>query len=90
LANWLHQFSDWYLSVLADGGYWLIAGLMAYTSWRGSFVALGLSGLVWVALWWWVFRDDPRKHESITADELTRLPPPPSTSQALTRESIFT
>jgi MFS family permease len=56
----------------------LIAGLMAYTSWRGSFVALGLSGLVWVALWWWVFRDDPRKHKSITADELTRLPPPPS------------
>jgi membrane protein DedA with SNARE-associated domain len=32
LANWLHQFSDWYLSVLADGGYWLIAGLMALES----------------------------------------------------------
>jgi MFS family permease len=56
----------------------LIAGLMAYTSWRGSFVALGLLGLVWVALWWWVFRDDPRKHKGITADELTRLPATPS------------
>jgi membrane protein DedA with SNARE-associated domain len=32
LANWLHQFSDWYLSVLADGGYWLIAGLMVLES----------------------------------------------------------
>jgi membrane protein DedA with SNARE-associated domain len=32
LANWLHQFSDWYLSVLAQGGYWLIAGLMALES----------------------------------------------------------
>ena len=53
----------------------LIAGLMAYTTWRGSFVALGLLCLVWVVLWWWVFRDDPRKHRSITADELTRLPP---------------
>jgi membrane protein DedA with SNARE-associated domain len=28
----LHQFSDWYLSVLAQGGYWLIAGLMALES----------------------------------------------------------
>jgi membrane protein DedA with SNARE-associated domain len=32
LANWLHQFSDWYLSVLSQGGYWLIAGLMMLES----------------------------------------------------------
>jgi membrane protein DedA with SNARE-associated domain len=32
LADWLHQFSDWYLSVLAQGGYWLIGGLMALES----------------------------------------------------------
>ncbi len=32
MAHWLHQFSDWYLSVLAQGGYWLIAGLMALES----------------------------------------------------------
>jgi membrane protein DedA with SNARE-associated domain len=32
LANLLHQFSDWYLSVLSHGGYWLIAGLMALES----------------------------------------------------------
>jgi membrane protein DedA with SNARE-associated domain len=32
LANLLHQFSDWYLAVLAQGGYWLIAGLMALES----------------------------------------------------------
>jgi MFS family permease len=54
----------------------LIAGFMTYTSWRGSFVTLGLLGLVWVALWWWIYRDDPRKHKGISADELTRLPPP--------------
>ena len=28
----LHQFSDWYLSTLSQGGYWLIAGLMALES----------------------------------------------------------
>ncbi|HLW23977.1 MAG TPA: DedA family protein [Steroidobacteraceae bacterium] len=28
----LHQFTDWYLSMLDTGGYWLIAGLMALES----------------------------------------------------------
>ena len=32
MSDLLHQFSDWYLSVLAQGGYWLIAGLMALES----------------------------------------------------------
>jgi membrane protein DedA with SNARE-associated domain len=32
LGSLLHQFSDWYLSVLGQGGYWLIAGLMALES----------------------------------------------------------
>ena len=32
MSGLLHQFSDWYLSVLAQGGYWLIAGLMALES----------------------------------------------------------
>jgi MFS family permease len=53
----------------------LIAGLMAYTSWRGAYMALGILGLVWVALWWWIYRDDPRQHQHITAQELADLPP---------------
>jgi len=32
LAELLHQFSDWYLASLSQGGYWLIAGLMALES----------------------------------------------------------
>jgi membrane protein DedA with SNARE-associated domain len=32
LSGWLHQFSDWYLSVLSAGGYPLIAALMALES----------------------------------------------------------
>jgi len=32
LGALLHQFSDWYLSVLNQGGYWLIAALMALES----------------------------------------------------------
>jgi len=32
VADWLQHFSEWYLSVLAQGGYGLIAGLMALES----------------------------------------------------------
>ena len=32
MAELLHQFTDWYLSDLNQGGYWLIAGLMALES----------------------------------------------------------
>jgi membrane protein DedA with SNARE-associated domain len=32
LTAFLHQFSDWYLATLSQGGYWLIAGLMAMES----------------------------------------------------------
>lgn len=32
MTDLLHQFSDWYLSSLSQGGYWLIAGLMALES----------------------------------------------------------
>ena len=32
MTAWLHDFSTWYLDVLAQGGYWLIAGLMALES----------------------------------------------------------
>ncbi len=32
MSDLLHQLSDWYLSALSEGGYWLIAGLMALES----------------------------------------------------------
>jgi membrane protein DedA with SNARE-associated domain len=32
LTEFLHHFSDWYLATLGQGGYWLIAGLMALES----------------------------------------------------------
>jgi membrane protein DedA with SNARE-associated domain len=32
LSDFVHQFSDWYLTVLGQGGYGLIAGLMALES----------------------------------------------------------
>ena len=53
----------------------LIVGLMALVTWRGSFVVVGLAGFVWVLVWYWYFRDDPKDHPSITREELAVLPP---------------
>jgi MFS family permease len=54
----------------------LIVGLLMWVSWRGSFVIVGLASLVWLCVWAWYFRDDPRKHFAITYADLSTLPPP--------------
>ncbi|HVJ52608.1 MAG TPA: MFS transporter [Aliidongia sp.] len=53
----------------------IVALLILTLSWRGSFVVLGLASLVWVALWLWRFRDDPRQHPGMTPAELAPLRP---------------
>ncbi len=52
----------------------LIVSLMALVTWRGSFVVVGIAGFVWVAAWYWYFRDDPHEHPAITDEELAVLP----------------
>jgi MFS family permease len=52
----------------------IVAFLIVYLSWRGSFVVLGLLSLIWVTIWVWYFRDDPRDHPSITEEEIAQLP----------------
>ncbi len=53
----------------------MIAGLLLWTSWRGSFVIVGLASLLWLCGWAWFFRNDPREHPAITAADLAMLPP---------------
>jgi len=52
----------------------LVTALLAFGSWRGVFVILGLASLLWPAVWMWFFRDDPREHPAITAGDLATLP----------------
>jgi len=52
----------------------LVTALLAFGSWRGSFMILGLASLLWPVVWMWFFRDDPREHPAITAEELATLP----------------
>jgi sugar phosphate permease len=49
--------------------------LMPIGGWRGAFIILGIASFAWVVLWWFYFRDDPRKHSGVTSDELAQLPP---------------
>jgi MFS family permease len=60
----------------------LVASLMAAFTWRGSFVILGAMSFVWVIVWVWYFRDEPKDHPSITARELESLPVPKEKLQA--------
>ena len=53
----------------------MIAALMAWLTWRGSFVALGLVSLAWGVVWALYFRNDPKDHPGITDAELATLPP---------------
>jgi MFS family permease len=52
----------------------LMAGLLAFSSWRGTFAILGAASLLWLVAWAWFFRDDPREHPTITPAELATLP----------------
>jgi len=52
----------------------IVAALIAWFSWRYSFYLLAPINLVWMALWFWYFRDSPRAHPAMTPDLLAKLP----------------
>src|ERR1700682_907666 len=56
----------------------LIAALMIWLTWRGSFIVLGLVSLLWGVVWAWYFRHEPKDHPGITEAELASLPPRPT------------
>jgi MFS family permease len=52
----------------------LIVWMAVALTWRSSFAILGLVSSVWVLLWGWFFRNDPREHPRITGADLAELP----------------
>jgi MFS family permease len=60
----------------------LMVALFAWTTWRGSFLLLGSASLVWLSIWAWYFRDDPRTHPGITPADLRALPPQTSRTRS--------
>jgi MFS family permease len=52
----------------------VVAWLITFVTWRGSFLVLGIISLAWAVAWGIYFRDDPATHPSITERELRPLP----------------
>jgi MFS family permease len=64
----------------------LVASLIAAIGWRRTFEVLGIIGVVWAAIFFWWYRDDPAEHRSVNKAELALLPPPSETEIA--REGV--
>jgi sugar phosphate permease len=45
-------------------------------NWRLAFLLFGLLGILWAALFFWWYRDDPRTHRHVNAAEAALLPLP--------------
>ena len=41
--------------------------------WRTVFVVFGVVGIVWAAVWFWWFRNDPSEHCRVNAEELAKI-----------------
>ncbi len=48
----------------------IVAWLINITSWRMSFLILGVIGVLWAVIWYFWYRDTPENHKSISEDEL--------------------
>jgi MFS family permease len=51
----------------------IVAVLIGWSSWRASFYVLAAASLLWMLLWAWYFRDEPKDHAAITRDDLAAL-----------------
>jgi MFS family permease len=47
----------------------VVTAIAGWLEWRAIFVVFGLVGLVWAAGWYAWFRDEPREHASVSAQE---------------------
>lgn len=51
----------------------LVVAVMAFVGWRTAFLVFGLLGVVWAALFFWWYRDQPKDHAGVNAVELELL-----------------
>ena len=47
----------------------VVAALAGWLEWRMIFIAFGLVGSLWAVCWYAWFRDEPREHTAVTAEE---------------------
>jgi MFS family permease len=52
----------------------IVSALIGWLTWRWSFFLLVPANIVWLAIWFWYFRDDPKSHPAMTENVLAKLP----------------
>jgi ACS family glucarate transporter-like MFS transporter len=67
----------------------LVAAIAARIGWRGTFPLLSTFGFIWAVSWFRWYRDEPRDHASITAEELAWIEGGRKPTQKAGRENIF-
>lgn len=50
-----------------------VALLIISFGWRMPFFLFAVVGLAWAGLWFWYYRDQPREHKSVNAEELALI-----------------
>jgi MFS family permease len=66
----------------------LAAWLIGLAGWRWTFLIFGVLGVVWAALFYRWFRDEPAKHAAVNAGERQLIGIAPATGNASERHSI--
>lgn len=51
----------------------VVSQLIIHLGWRGMFLVLMLLGVLWLPLWWFLFRDFPEQSPYVDAAELTHI-----------------
>ena len=66
----------------------VVAWLIELTSWRMTFVILGIIGIAWGIFWYYWFSDDPARHRSMSSDELAYIQDNVQNSSAKEKQAI--
>jgi MFS transporter, ACS family, glucarate transporter len=67
----------------------LVAAIAARIGWRATFPLLSVFGFIWAVSWFRWYRDEPRNHASITAEELGWIEGGRRLTPESGRENIF-
>ncbi|MGH8414836.1 MAG: MFS transporter [Gammaproteobacteria bacterium] len=51
----------------------IVTQLILHVGWRGMFIVLMLIGVIWLPLWWFLFRDFPEHSRFVNAAELEHI-----------------
>jgi len=51
----------------------VVTQLILHVGWRGMFFVLMAASVLWLPLWWWLFRDDPARSRHVNAAELAHI-----------------